>query len=372
MAVRVVYIVSDIEQALAFEWIARAHNRSRIALSFILLQSHSRITLLEEKIASYEVPVIRMEIGQGKKGYLAVLKLATELKKMKAEVVHCHMRRANFIGLSAARIAGVKSRIYTRHYSTQNHRYHPHAVRTDRWLNKLATRIVAPSETVVHALCTLEGTDPQKVKMIPHGFDLTYFSQTSANRSADMKKKLGIEKNRPVVGVIARYLELKGLQFAIPAFREFRQAEAPDAVLVLANAKGPFEKEIKELLKTLPKEAYREVPFETDLAALYHCLDFFIHVPISADIEAFGQVYVEALAAGIPSVFTLSGIAKSFIRHEQNAMVADYKSAVSISNALSILHNNPDLQKRLIERGKEDVAPFALEPFIQQITAIYE
>ncbi len=44
-----------------------------------------------------------------------------------------------------------------------------------------------------------------------------------------------------------------------------------------------------------------------------------MHVTIGKHYEAFGQIYVEALAAGIPSVFTLTGIAPEIIEHEHNA-----------------------------------------------------
>src|SRR5256885_4070776 len=37
-------------------------------------------------------------------------------------------------------------------------------------------------------------------------------------------------------------------------------------------------------------------------------LDVFVHAPIAPQVEAFGQVYVEAMAAGVPSVITRAGI----------------------------------------------------------------
>ncbi|MBL0097760.1 MAG: glycosyltransferase [Bacteroidetes bacterium] len=74
-----------------------------------------------------------------------------------------------------------------------------------------------------------------------------------------------------------------------------------------------FERILKSQPKKLPSDSYIKIEFERDLFSLYSIFDYFIHAPIDPSVEAFGQVYIEALAAGIPSIFTLSGIAPDFI-----------------------------------------------------------
>jgi glycosyltransferase involved in cell wall biosynthesis len=50
------------------------------------------------------------------------------------------------------------------------------------------------------------------------------------------------------------------------------------------------------------------VEFEPDVAELYHAFDVFVHVPEDQHAEAFGLVYVEAMIAGTPCIFTGSGV----------------------------------------------------------------
>jgi len=367
---RVVYIVSDLDYSLAFEWLVRRINRDKIDLYFLLIQHHRNTSSLEKVLRQENIPANQLLVPQGKRGMLSVLNLALKLKKLKPQAIHCHMRRANVLGLIAGRLAGIPDRIYTRHYSTQNHRYFPKAVKTDKLLNNLATGIVAPSETVRNALVEKEGVHPDKVKIIYHGFDLKYFSAPEHNDIETIRSQLNLNENIPVVGVISRFLELKGLQFIIPAFIAFHRS-FPDAILLLANAHGPYEQQVNRLLSQLPATAWRKVHFEQNLAALYGCMDYFVHTPIDAEIEAFGQIYVEALAAGVPSVFTLSGIAHQFIRHEENALVVPYANSSSIADALIRLHNDALLQQKLAENGRASVQQFGLNIFIEKTENLY-
>jgi glycosyltransferase involved in cell wall biosynthesis len=81
----------------------------------------------------------------------------------------------------------------------------------------------------------------------------------------------------------------------------------------------------------------------------------FVHVPVSNEAEAFGQTYVESLKFGIPSVFTLSGIANEIVINEENALVVDFKSTDEIIKAIKRLLNNQTLCLQLVENGKKSV-----------------
>jgi glycosyltransferase involved in cell wall biosynthesis len=98
-----------------------------------------------------------------------------------------------------------------------------------------------------------------------------------------------------------------------------------------------------------------------------------VHVPIDECAEAFGQTYVEALAAGIPSVFTLSGIAREFIENEKNALVVPYKNANAIQTSIERLLENKQLRNNLVEQGKKDVyASFVIDKMMNSLFSLYE
>ncbi len=368
MLLPVTYILSNINKALAFEWVAQELDRQRFALSFVLLNPGDSV--LETFLRGRGVDVLRIDYRGKKDLPAAIFRIARYLRRRETRVVHCHLFDACVAGLVAARLAGVKKRLYTRHYATFHQVYFPRAVYYDQFINAQATGIVAISGNVVGAL-RKEGADRRKLHLVHHGFRLEEFGRVAPERVAGLRGKYGLAGKGPVVGVISRYFELKGIQYVIPAFRQLL-GRFPNAHLVLANATGDYTAAIRGLLGELPAGSYTEIRFEEDVAALYGLFDVFLHVPINEHLEAFGQTYVEALAAGVPSVFTLSGVAPEFIEDGRNALVVPFCDAEAICRATARLLDDAPLRQALAARGRADVqGRFSLRTMIQKLEELY-
>ncbi len=369
MAIKVTYIISNINKALAFEWIAEEINRQKIELSFILLNPAE--SELETSLKQLGFLVKRITYHNKKSIPFAIIETIRFLKREKINIVHTHLFDANIVGLIAAKLAGIKKRIYTRHHSSYHHEYYPHAIKYDKLCNALATDIIAITATVRDILIKKEGVSYKKIITIEHGFKLSVFEEQTNDAIYSLKQKYNPADQAPVVGVISRYTEWKGIQYIIPAFKKILQTY-PNAKLILANANGNYSREIKELLKTIPFQNYTEIIFEKELGALYQLFDVFVHTPIDNHSEAFGQTYIEALAVGIPSVFTLSGIANDFIIHKKNALVVDYKNPEAIFESIFELLNDTDLSRKLVSQGKIDVRDrFKLSKMIVNLESLY-
>ena len=142
--------------------------------------------------------------------------------------------------------------------------------------------------------------------------------------------------------------------------------------MILANTTGNYISQIKNLLSQLPSGSYTEINFEKDLAALYSLFTVFVHVPINKHVEAFGQTYIEALAAGVPSVVTLSGIAPDFIVDDFNALVCKYESSESIGLKIEQLLNSSELINKLTQNGLNSIQKFSLEMMMNELFDLYE
>lgn len=369
MKIKVAYIISNIDKALAFEWIATSINQDKFELLFILLNPGK--SELEKFLIEKGIQVINLRY-RGKIDLIPVFfRLRKILKREKCVLVHTHLFDASLVGLLAARSLGIKKRIYTRHYATFHHRYFPRAVYYDRLINGLATHLVAISENVRSVLIQKEFVHPDKVNLIHHGFQLEVFSETNPECIVELQKKYTTTDKFPVIGVISRQTHLKGIQHIIPVFKRLL-TDYPNACLVLANAVGDYKREIDTLLLDIPPASYRQVQFEKDLAHFYHIFTVYIHTPIDAEVEAFGQTYVEALAAGIPSVFTLSGVASEFIENEKNALVVPFENPEAIYQAIKRLLSDEVLREQLTRQGKKDVKElFNLRKMIQSLENLY-
>ena len=367
---KVVYIISNIQKSVSFEWIAASALARDFDLSFILLNSGK--SFLEDSLKQIGIPVFFVRYRGKKDLPRAVFQIARHLKTLKPDLVHTHLLDASLAGLCAATLTGVPQRIHTRHHSNMHQLRYRHALVYDRLINFLSTRIVATCRNVREVLVAIDSAPQEKVSVIHFGFELGVFNNIQPERVSKLRQKYALKGRGPVVGVISRYMEYKGIQYVIPAFERLLKTY-PDACLFLANTSGKeYADVIKELLKRLPPGSYREVPFEEDFAALYRLFDVFVNAPVDQVREAFGQIYVESLAAGIPSVFTLSGVASEFVEHEKNALVVGYRDSDQIHDAIVRLLEDPALAERLRLKGKLDVASlFPLQNMIAKLAQLY-
>lgn len=369
MRTKVTYIISNINKALSFEWTAELIDKEKIELSFILL--NPGISELETFLIKNNFKVYRINYNSKFSLPKAILLCILYLIKIKPNVIHTHLFEANLVGLLSGWLCGIKKRIQTRHHSSFHHDYFPKMIKYDRLCNYFSTDIIAPTNIVKEILIEKESVAKNKIHLIHHGFKLDLFINVPEADIQNLKLKYQTGNSYPVIGVISRYTEWKGIQYIIPAFKKILM-EFPNAKLILANAQGDYSKEIKQLLTTLPENNYTEIKFENNLFALYKLFDVFVHAPIDQYSEAFGQIYVEALAASVPSIFTVSGIANDFIKNNENSLVVNYKDSEGIYLSLKELTLNKVLAEKLAKNGKNDVKNlFHISKMIQDLETIY-
>ena len=367
---KILFVISGVDYSLGFDWLDKYLDREKFIPMFIFLNS-SKPQILDILLGR-KSNAIFFRLNSRKDYPFLFFKIVRMIRSFKPDIVHTHLLDANFLGISAAWFCNVKRRIYTRHHSTYHFDYHPHMVKFDKLVNTMSTHIAAISSNVRDVLIEKEGVPPSKVFMVEHGFELRAFIDVDLNKVELLCNKYNPDHRKPVIGVISRFTEWKGIQFVIPAFKKLLD-KYPSALLVLANAKGDYYNQITDQLKVLPEKSYICISFEKDLFSLYKLFNIFVHVPIDPAAEAFGQTYIESLAAGIPSVFTLSGIAREFVVNEVNALVVNYKNSSEIEMALIRLLENEQLRNTLVKRGREDVLErFQVQNMMASLYKLYE
>jgi glycosyltransferase involved in cell wall biosynthesis len=367
---KVTYIVSGIKRSLFFENTALELVKKGFSLDFILISN------LNDEFGSFLKKNNFAYTEIGLKNFLSyprcIRQIRRILKNNRPDIVHTHLTSANIIGLTAARLAGIRNRLYTRH-SGKTLKGDWKTKLYDR-ITKMNTNFTIANTGMVKELLLKEGYRDDKVEVIHYGFNLERFGHNDEAEVKRLNGQYNPANRHPVIGMISRCVEWKGIQYAVPAFEKLL-AEYPNALLCLFNFsdKEDFSKIVNVQLQRLPKGSYIKVPFENNVFDLYQLFDLFVHVPIDPYYEAFGQVYVEALAAGIPSVFTLSGIANDFVENEQQSLVVKYKDPESIHAALRRLLEDPALRERLKRNGTEIVnEKFTIEPYITKLATLYQ
>jgi glycosyltransferase involved in cell wall biosynthesis len=369
--INLAYIISNISKVIMFEWISQKINKDKYELTFIFLNNSVPITFSHLKSRGFKCYYIEYE--NKKHIPKALLSITKILIKEKIEIVHAHLFEASLIGLLAAKLIGIKKRIYTRHHSDYHHIYHPKGVKFDNFINLLSTDIIAISKNVRKILLDREKYTNNKITLIYHGFDLESFALANEIEIDKIKSKWQINKNKFIIGMVSRLVNWKSVDVAIFAFK-ILLTQTPNIQLVIANANGEknYVNYIYSLCRDIPKDSIIFIDYEENMSALYQSFDIFLHIPEDPNCEAFGQVYIEAMAAKTLCVVTLSGIANEFIINNYNAIVVEYKSIDSVYQALDYCIENKFNKEKLITNAYNDVFNlFSINQMINNLENLY-
>lgn len=366
---KICYVISEIDKAVFFEDTLTGLRRKGFEVSCILINcEHGELAAF---LAKNRFEVHHFSVRKISRSLRVILSVRSVLRKLKPDVVHCHLSTANWTGLWAAKLAGTRHRIFTRHSGEPLALGKKESV-IDAVQNRLATKIVSISLNIDDLLAK-QGVPAKKRVLIHHGFDLKRFAQPDTGEVLRIRSEYNPRKQFPVIGVIARWMEWKGVQYTIEAFKNLLLSH-PDGLLCFfgVDENGDYYRNLKAQLAEIPEKNYLIVNFEKNVFDLYQLFDVYVHVPVNPSAEAFGQTYVEALAAGIPSVFTSSGVAREFMLNGENGLVVPFRDSQAITAAIRQLLEDEPLRNRLIANGRKSVEErFAFTVYLDKLTGFY-
>jgi glycosyltransferase involved in cell wall biosynthesis len=125
--------------------------------------------------------------------------------------------------------------------------------------------------------------------LIPNGVDLSRFQPGPSERA-----RLGLPERGPIVLMVSALIASKNVAEGVKAV-----SKIPNASLVVAGD-GPIRDEIFKLAAELLPGRFHQITLPAaDMPALYRSADAFMHLSVD---ESFGNVFVEALATGLPII----------------------------------------------------------------------
>ncbi len=325
------------------------------------------IFLGEETLPLYNysrnLPIESMHIAHVSKDDFVkpLFQSAWQLLKTQPKIVITFGQTASMIGLASSLITCKARRVYLRMHSSMNRvENFSRGVLYDRISNRLANEIVVPNENTKEYLATVEQVVSTKITKIEFGFNLSDLLAPTQERVQRIQEEYSLTSDTYVIGIVSRFTPVKGLQYSLPAVTNFLKRN-PKAILLFAGVGNDPPIELKEAISGISPNQVRLISRVNDMAAYYHCLNVFVHTPIDETVESFGLVYVEAFAAGVPAIITLSGIAKDIAVNEENCLIVDYCNEQEIEAALDTLSKDADLSRTLSLNARTKVSSFTLE-----------
>lgn len=334
--------------------------------------SMCQIGTIGERIRALGVPVESLDMRPGVPNPIALIRLIGRLRQLKPDVVHSWMYHADFMGGIAARFAGVPAVAWCIRHSNFapgiNKRVTLAVIKANALLSHwVPDRILCNSE-VARDVHVAYGFAPEKMVVIPNGFDVAHFKPDRSSRLA-VRAELGLGSDTPLVGLIGRFDPQKNhLGFLQAAVR--LHLKKPKVHFVLAG--GKIDKGNKALMQACATAGLSSVIHllgpRDDIPRLMASLDLLASSSIG---EAFPNVLGEAMACGVPCVVTDVGDS-AYIVGDTGRVVASGDMRGLADAMESVLSSSLDERTSLGERARARVMEkFEIGHVVRQYEAFY-
>ena len=292
-----------------------------------------------------------------------VWRVARFIRANRIDLVHTHSLKANLIAGLASRLTR-RPCIWHLHMGLTDDYMPPRLAKLFRFLTRTVPQyLIANSE---FTLRTIHVSDRKSSWVIYPGIQLEEFTrppQALPKNSKDV-----------TVGIIGRISSTKGQDIFLRAAAQVLQQMPTVRFQVIGSAffnDLAYEEEIHCLAESLGiAGAVEFTGFVRDVSARLHSLDVFVLA--STMPEPFGQILVEAMAAGKPVIATDAGGVPEIINDSQIGLLVPPGDEDRLAEAICGMLSHPEQTAEMARRGRERAAErFTIERTVQDVEAVY-
>jgi glycosyltransferase involved in cell wall biosynthesis len=292
----------------------------------------------------------------------ALLRLRSMIAAGRYDVVHTHLYRSQIYARPAARLARTPVVLTTEHSIGETHierREMTAGVRVLYLASELFSDATIAVSDVVRERLVRWGVPARKITVIPNGLETAALAFDPAKRE-QARGQFGIGPDTYVIGALGRIDENKRVELTV-------EAAAPmlgERCKILVIGRGDHRTVIEETAARLGVTDHVIFGgFQPDTAAMMAAFDLYVASSVQ---ETFGLAVLEAMASGLPVVYTvcpaLDGIQTTQARQAagtREAMRAEIRKAIEAGPQL----REPD--RAVFDR-------YGMESVAQQIDDLYE
>jgi glycosyltransferase involved in cell wall biosynthesis len=305
----------------------------------------------------------------------AVFELAALIRRERPAILHTHTAKAGAVGRTAALLAG------SARPPVIVHTFHGHVLRgyfgffktlgfrlLERLLARSTTALVAVSPEVRDDLVRLGVAPAEKFVVIRLGIELEERVDAADPGRTEVRRQLGIDADRFVVGWVGRMTAVKRTEDVLLAFKGL-QERGIDATLCLVGD-GPDREQLERSAHELGiARDCLFVGYQDDVAGFYGAIDALI---LPSANEGTPVSVIEALAARRPTVATRVGGVPDVIRDEVDGFLVDLGDANAIADHLADLARSPERRAEMGAQGRSRVLErYAVRRLVDDIDGLY-
>lgn len=314
----------------------------------------------QQQCQYYEVPISRnFTVLEDLK---AVAKITKFIRKNKLDIVCGHTPKAGLLAMIAAKLGGVKKRIFFRHglvYETASGIKRKILILSERIASFLATDVVCVSPYLKDKSIEDKLTRKDKLIVLNHGSSTGIDSEEIFNpalidrdKKTKLRQQLGLKDDDFVAGYVGRMVKDKGIVELVTAYRNLKEKE-PNIHLLLV---GPLEErdavpqEIIDYIQRDP-QIHHVGLIEEDLEYYYSCMDVLV---LPTHREGLGMALLEAQSMEKPVMAPSHTGSKDAFVANRTGLYIDL-NPLSIENGLELYMKFPNVKKEHGKEGREFV-----------------
>lgn len=294
----------------------------------------------------------------------AVKSICSLIRKEKADAVFGHTPVGSLCAMIAARLCGVKNRVYYRHgliYTTMKGLKHTIFKAEEKFVASLATSVI----NVSHSLSKLAVADglneAEKQYVIGHGtcggidaHNIFNPSLVDADKLLFIKKKLGLNDADIVFGFCGRICNDKGIPELVDAFELFKKLHSNIKAKLLFigrfDTRDGISEEKKQQIESNSDIVISGHIDKVEIPYYYSMLDVFV---FPSHREGFGMCVVEASAMEKPILDSRAhGCVDAIVEHETGEYID--LSADGICKGMELMLDE-ELRGKLGKSGRKRV-----------------
>lgn len=284
------------------------------------------------------------------------MRLARFVRHRQIQIVHAHMARDYPLAALVAGRGGAQL-VLTRHVLFPLNRIH-------RLTLRRARTVIAISHAVAESLRERKIFRDEQIVMIHNGIDLARFAQARTRKQTDKFR----------VGTVGHLAPIKGHEDFIRAAALICATRANVEFVIAGEDKSPA-REHRRAIESLIGELGLQHPIQLlgwvdDIPRFLSTLDVFVS---AARAEPFGLGIVEAMAAGVAVVSTMSEGAQEIIEPNLNGLLLPIGDVAAMANTTLALLRDQSLREKLADNARHAVAEqFSLERMVESTERVYE
>ncbi|RVT94820.1 glycosyltransferase family 4 protein [Sphingomonas crocodyli] len=219
--------------------------------------------------------------------------------------------------------------------------------------------IFAPSESMAQLL--REQRMNYDVGIWSRGIDREIFQP--ARRDLDWRRGFGIEDDMPTIGFVGRLVMEKGLDVFADTIDELNRRHVRHKVLVVGE--GPAREWFE---KRLPEAVFAGFQRGEDLGRAVASMDMLFNPSVT---ETFGNVTLEAMAAGLPVVAARATGSESLVDDGVSGRLIQPGRTRAFADALKLYCNDADARAAAGAAGLEASRPYGWDEVNQVLVDGY-